>query len=271
MLVTNAVYLLSAYEGNVSWCMPYIEGCTTISQAARSGNSIYIYRDAMIAYGVLLIWFWIYAQRWLNLLYGRKDKIARIMLWLGITGALFLIIYIDFLGTTGEVNRFMRRYGILVFFTFTPLAMLLLLLQQFEISSLKTAAGIKTTTLNSRALKFQLFILLLMLLVGIISIDINQVTVAGLNFRILEYLHDISQHVTGGIIIVSIKNSDNITRSHLYTLVHRIVDALVRFGDDVGESFTTVFNDFQCIVRRPTINHDMLDVNILSTHRFNTL
>lgn len=173
MLVTNTVYLLSAYEGHVSWCMPYIEGCTTISQAARSGNSIFIYRATMIAYGVLLIWFWIYAHRWLNLLYGRTDKIARIMLWLGIIGALFLIIYIDFLGTTGEVNRFMRRYGILVFFTFTPLAQLLLLLQQFEISSLAKVAKIKTVSLNNRVLKFQLFILLLMLLAGIISIILD--------------------------------------------------------------------------------------------------
>jgi hypothetical protein len=153
--------------------MPYIEGCTTISQAARSGNSIFIYRATMIAYGVLLIWFWIYAHRWLNLLYGRTDKIARIMLWLGIIGALFLIIYIDFLGTTGEINRFMRRYGILVFFTFTPLAQLLLLLQQFEISSLATVAKIKTVSLNNRVLKFQLFILLLMLLAGIISIILD--------------------------------------------------------------------------------------------------
>ena len=200
MLVTNAVYLLSAYEGHVSWCMPYIEGCTTISQAARSGNSIFIYRATMIAYGVLLIWFWIYAHQWLNLLYDRTYKIARIMLWLGIIGALFLIIYIDFLGTTGEVNRFMRRYGILVFFTFTPLAQLLLLLQQFEISSLATVAKIKTVSLNSRALKFQLFILLLMLLAGIISIilDIAQLktyeteNIVEWNFSLLMNLYFLS-------------------------------------------------------------------------------
>ncbi len=80
LLATNGVYLLSAYQGFIPWCIPYIDGCTTISQAARSGNSIFIYRASMITYGVLLIVFWIYAQQWLNLLYGHTTKIARIIL-----------------------------------------------------------------------------------------------------------------------------------------------------------------------------------------------
>ena len=66
----------------------------------------------MIAYGVLLIGFWIYVRQWLDQLYGHTTNIARIILWLGVVGAIFFIVYIDFLGTTGEVNRFMRRYGI---------------------------------------------------------------------------------------------------------------------------------------------------------------
>ena len=163
-LTSNAVYLLSAYEGFIPWCIPYIEGCTTISQAARSGNSIFIYRASMIAYGILLIWFWIYAQHWLNLLYGHTTKVARIILWLGIIGAIFLIIYIDFLGTTGEVNRFMRRYGIMIFFTFTPLAQLLLLKQHYKI-----LPSISAGTIKPAALKFQLIVLLLMLMIGILS------------------------------------------------------------------------------------------------------
>jgi hypothetical protein len=171
LLTSNGVYLLSAYEGFIPWCIPYIDGCTTISQAARSGNSIFIYRATMIAYGLLLIWFWIYAQQWLNLLYGHTTKVARFIFFLGLVGAIFLIIYIDFLGTTGEVNRFMRRYGIMVFFTFTPLAQLLMLKQHYNISSSKPEGAIKPWLLH-----YQLFVLLLMLIIGIISIalDITQ-------------------------------------------------------------------------------------------------
>jgi len=168
LLASNGVYLLSAYEGFIPWCIPYIDGCTTISRAARSGNSIFIYRATMIAYGLLLIWFWIYAQQWLNMLYGHTTKVARVILWLGIVAAIFLIIYIDFLGTTGEVNRFMRRYGIMVFFIFTPLAQLLMLRQHYKLSSSKPEVAIKP-----RVLHFQLFILLLMLIIGIISITLD--------------------------------------------------------------------------------------------------
>ena len=168
LLASNGVYLLSAYEGFIPWCIPYIDGCTTISRAARSGNSIFIYRATMIAYGLLLIWFWIYAQQWLNMLYGHTTKVARVILWLGIVAAIFLIIYIDFLGTTGEVNRFMRRYGIMVFFIFTPLAQLLMLRQHYNISSSKPEGAIKPGVLH-----YQLFILLLMLIIGIISITLD--------------------------------------------------------------------------------------------------
>ena len=168
MLASNSVYLLSAYEGFIPWCIPYIDGCTTISQAARSGNSIFIYRATMIAYAVLLLWFWIYAQQWLNLLYGHTTKAARVILWLGIVAAIFLIIYIDFLGTTGEVNRFMRRYGIMVFFIFTPLAQLIMLRQHYNISASKPKSAIK-----SGVLYYQLFVLLLMLIIGIISITLD--------------------------------------------------------------------------------------------------
>ena len=168
LLASNGVYLLSAYEGFIPWCIPYIDGCTTISKAARSGNSIFIYRATMIAYAVLLIWFWIYAQQWLNLLYGHTTKVARVILWLGIVAAISLIIYIDFLGTTGEVNRFMRRYGIMIFFTFTPLAQLLMLKQHYNI-----LPSIPEFAIKPRVLHYQLFILLLMLIIGIISITLD--------------------------------------------------------------------------------------------------
>ena len=164
MLASNIVYLLSAYEGFIPWCIPYIDGCTTISKAARSGNSIFIYRATMITYGVLLIWFWIYAKQWLDLLYGRTTNIARIILWLGVVGAIFLIIYIDFLGTTGEMNRFMRRYGIMIFFIFTPLAQILMLKQHYNI-----LPSVPEGVIKPKVLQYQLAALVLMLIIGIIS------------------------------------------------------------------------------------------------------
>lgn len=114
------------------------------------------------------MWFWIYAYHWLNQLYGYITKNARIILWLGIVGAIFLIVYVDYLGTEGEINRFMRRYGIMIFFTFTPLAQLLLLGQHYKI-----LPAMQEKTLHPRALQYQTIVLLLMLVIGIISIILN--------------------------------------------------------------------------------------------------
>lgn len=173
LLVSNAVYLLSAYEQHIPWCVPYLEGCTTISRAARSGNSIYLFRPTMIAYSLLLIWFWITTQHWLHQLYGHTTKTARAITWLGITGAVFLIVYIDYLGTTGEINRFMRRYGIMIFFTFTPLAQLLFLKQHYNILPLMT----KNNPISLNVCRYQLIVLVLMLIIGITSIilDVTQI------------------------------------------------------------------------------------------------
>ena len=168
LLAANGAYLQSAYEGLVPWCMPYIDGCTSISRAGRSGNSIFLFRALMIVYSVLLMLFWIYSRHWLNLLYGHSTKIAHIILWLGLAGVISLIIYIDFLGTTGEVNRFMRRHGVMIYFTLTPLAQLLMLNQHYNILS-----KIPEASINQKALKYQLIVLILMLIIAIISILLN--------------------------------------------------------------------------------------------------
>lgn len=168
LIAANGVYLLSAYEGLVPWCMPYIDGCTSISRAARNGNSIFLFRATMIVYAAFLMLFWIYSRHWLNLLHGHNTKIANTILWLGLAGTVSFIIYIDFLGTTGEINRFMRRYGIMIYFTFTPLAQLLMLNQHYKILRKTHEASI-----NQKALKYQLIVLLLMLIIAIISILLN--------------------------------------------------------------------------------------------------
>ncbi len=145
--------------------MPYIDGCTSISRAGRSGNSIFLYRALVMTYSVLLMCFWIYSKSWLELLHGHTTKMARIIFWLGLTGALALLIYIDFLGTTGEFNRFMRRIGAMLYFTLTPLAQFLLLKQHYNILHKKLDVSIKPVVLQ-----YQLIISLLMLIIAAISI-----------------------------------------------------------------------------------------------------
>lgn len=163
-VVTTLVFVVSAYEGYIPWCIPNFDGCVSISKAARNGTSLFIFRATMIAYGVLLIWFWIYVRQWLDILYGKRTAVANAILWLGIIGALSLIVYVDFLGTTGEFNRFMRRFGILIYFICIPLAQILLLRQHYHI-----LPSLPKDRLNKKLLQFQFYIILLMLVVGIVS------------------------------------------------------------------------------------------------------
>jgi hypothetical protein len=165
LLTVNAAYLMSANAGLVPWCFPYLDGCTTISQAGRSGDTIFLFRIAMIVYAVLQIWFWTVALHWLNLITIKPAMSAKIMHGLGIIGALFLLLYIDFLGTSGEFQRFMRRFGIIIYFTFTPLAQLLKLNLLYKLKTTSPALPI-----NHRVLQYQLAVLLMMLLMGIISL-----------------------------------------------------------------------------------------------------
>jgi len=145
--------------------MPYIDGCTTISQAGRSGNTIFFYRAVVFPYSVLLILFWLYSTSWLDLLHGHSTNISRVIFWLGLAGSIALLLYIDFLGTTGEINRFMRRIGAMLYFTLTPLAQLLMLNQHYKILRKKPEVSIKP-----KVLQYQRIILLLMLIIGAISI-----------------------------------------------------------------------------------------------------
>ncbi len=165
LFAVNAAYLMSAYNGLIPWCLPYLEGCTSISQAGRSGDTIFLFRAIMIVYAVLMAWFWLIVKDWLDLLDPNFFISTRIICWLGVIGATFLILYVDFLGTSGEFHKFLRRYGIIIYFSFTPLAQLLLLRQLYKLKSAKPDLPI-----DKRVLQYKKIILLLILLLGIISV-----------------------------------------------------------------------------------------------------
>lgn len=165
LLASNGAYLLSAYEGSVPWCMPYIDGCTTISQAGRSGDTIFYYRALVFPYSVLLMLFWVYSKEWLELLHGHTIKAAQTILWLGVIGSIALLIYIDFLGTTGEINRLMRRIGAMLYFTLIPLAQSLLLYQHYKILREKPDVSI-----NPTVLQYQFILIILMFMIAVASV-----------------------------------------------------------------------------------------------------
>ena len=135
-------YFISSFGGFVDWCMPLIDGCTSISKVGRYGISFYLYKIFIIPSVILLIIFWYQVNKYIYK--------SNLLLFLSITSCIFLIIYLFALGFDGKIYRFMREIGIFLYFILTPMCQTLL---AFSISNNKIRS------------KFFLYALLFMYLV----------------------------------------------------------------------------------------------------------
>lgn len=127
IVAAHGAYLISIHQELVPVCVPYIEGCVSISRAARVGDGIFLFRGLMMPAAALLPLFWWCQYHWLNRLQQNKTRRHRIMLVVGSVGALFLLLYANFLGSSGEIYNLLRRFGVTLYFAFTALAQLMAL------------------------------------------------------------------------------------------------------------------------------------------------
>ena len=119
-------YFISSFGGFVDWCMPLIDGCTSISKVGRYGISFYLYKIFIIPSVILMIIFWYQVNKYIYK--------SNLLLFLSITSCIFLIIYLFALGFDGKIYRFMREIGIFIYFILTPMCQTLL---AFSISNNK--------------------------------------------------------------------------------------------------------------------------------------
>ncbi len=122
IIAAHGAFLLGLWEGVANECMPYLEGCTSISRAAREGNAIFLFRGLMMPVAALLVLFWYLQSVWLKQITHENHPATFIC---GAIGAAFLILYVDFLGTEGDVYQFLRRYGTTLYFALTVLAQMI--------------------------------------------------------------------------------------------------------------------------------------------------
>jgi len=119
-------YLMSAGAGQVPVCFPYIEGCCSISRAARQEPAIHLFRAVMIPVATAMAALWWLAGQWLQRAGDGRSAAWRWMVVIGVTGALALVLDATFLVTQGPAYDLLRRYGATIFFGFTALAEMLL-------------------------------------------------------------------------------------------------------------------------------------------------
>lgn len=123
-IAAHASLAISQSLGLVPVCNVYLDGCTSISATGRNEPAIFVFRGLLMPTAVLLPLFWYLAGHWLAVLGAASRTRVRTLQLTGLVGAVFLMLYVLFLGTDGEVYRLLRRYGVHLFFAFTYLSQL---------------------------------------------------------------------------------------------------------------------------------------------------
>jgi hypothetical protein len=119
-----AAFAISIADNLVPSCNPLIDGCVSISRAARHGLGNHVFRALVLPAAALQALTWLLCAVWLRRLGATGSSLAW-MPWLGVLAAIFLVLYGTFLGTEGAAYRWMRRHGVIVYFGFTYLCTLL--------------------------------------------------------------------------------------------------------------------------------------------------
>jgi hypothetical protein len=118
---------LAVHEGLAPACNPFVDGCVSISRAARHGLANHVFRALVLPAAVLQALAWLLQAQALTLAARSAMRGSAIALaLLGVAAGVALVLYGSFLGTEGVTYRWLRRYGTVVYFGGTCLAMLVL-------------------------------------------------------------------------------------------------------------------------------------------------
>lgn len=139
-IAAHAAWWLSVRDGHVPMCIPYLEGCTSISRAARHGLGNHVFRLLMLPCALLQGLHWWTTRRWLQL-HAPGHGAGASLVALGAGAAIALAVYATFLGSEGGIYRFLRRYGVVVYFACTYLAQLAFLRQARRLDLVDATIG----------------------------------------------------------------------------------------------------------------------------------
>ena len=116
-------YYLSIKFDYVQFCIPNIDGCTSISQVGRYPPINYFFKTFMFISIFIIFIYW--KSNYTFLSHNNSLLLYKITFLLGIFSVIFFALYITFLGE-GDYYRFFRRIGIFIYIFFTVISELLL-------------------------------------------------------------------------------------------------------------------------------------------------
>lgn len=144
LLATGIAYFLGVQEGILPECIPYLDGCTSISSTGRHPPGSYVFKAVHMPLAAALLFMWYFVSAWLRQLSNDVGRgMRQTILYLGVIGAIASIIYVTFLGTTAPLYEFMRRFGIYFYFIGTLFAQLLTAIALVKISASPPLNGIR--------------------------------------------------------------------------------------------------------------------------------
>ena len=106
-------YIVSVRLNLVSFCIPNIDGCTSISRVGRYEPVKYFFKPFMYLFGVFLLLYWRENFLKLRLLISNNRQLIFAYV-VGIISVVFLFLYIFYLGES-NIYRFFRKISIYIY------------------------------------------------------------------------------------------------------------------------------------------------------------
>ena len=73
IIAIHVSLLVAISAGSIPTCVPYIEGCTSISAAGRYEPASFIFKPAMLSQWVIMVFYWLFNTAWLRALARDAD------------------------------------------------------------------------------------------------------------------------------------------------------------------------------------------------------
>lgn len=124
IVATLVAWGVSTAQELIPACLPFIDGCVSVSRAARHGLANQLFRALVLPAAALQGIGWLLAARWLATLLPAY----RLLGWLaplGLAASVALALYTAFLGSEGPGTRWLRQYGTVVYFGGTCICLLI--------------------------------------------------------------------------------------------------------------------------------------------------
>ena len=121
----NVAYWIGANNDVLPSCIPYLDGCTSISSTGRYPPGDRLFRAILLPQSTVLAFTWYFAVLWLKSL-KPATKVGPVVLVPGIAGAVALVLYVSYLASNDPFYEIMRSYGVYIYFGGTALAQLVL-------------------------------------------------------------------------------------------------------------------------------------------------